>query len=225
MAIGFGQALYALDAADGTTHNDDTSGATLIANQLIQSLLGSPNFDLATARFGYPFGLIIFYGWNFITIIILVNVLIALFGTAYSDVYANKQDVYLAFLAAKTIGMSTYKVHQWLTPVRAPDNFVYPAPFNLVETLFVAPLEPFVDSDLYVSINKVVMGVVFCVPLTIIALYESLIVHGQGRLRDFFAQAPPEDEDDPSVLNPDVYDPAGAISRVDFATLENMLPK
>lgn len=106
MAIGFGQAMYALDAADGDTNNSETAGISLISNQLIQSLLGSPNFDVAGERFGYPFGLIIFYSWNFITIIILVNVLIALFGTAYSDVYANKQDVYLAFLASKTIGRS-----------------------------------------------------------------------------------------------------------------------
>lgn len=113
MAVGFGQALWALDAADGDTKNDKVAGTTVIANALVQSLLGSPNFDFVSDRFGYPFGLVIFYSWNFITIIILVNVLIALFGTAYSDVYANKQDVYLAFLAKKTIGMSGWHLKSW----------------------------------------------------------------------------------------------------------------
>ncbi len=37
---------------------------------------------------------------------------------------------YLAFFASKTIGM-----------IRAPDSFVYPAPFNLIETFIIAPLE------------------------------------------------------------------------------------
>jgi hypothetical protein len=36
----------------------------------------------------------------------------------------------LAFFASKTVGM-----------IRAPDSYVYPAPFNLIETVFVAPLE------------------------------------------------------------------------------------
>jgi hypothetical protein len=37
---------------------------------------------------------------------------------------------YLAFFAAKTVSM-----------IRAPDVYVYPAPFNLVEFLVVAPFE------------------------------------------------------------------------------------
>ena len=37
---------------------------------------------------------------------------------------------YLSFFASKTVAM-----------IRAPDTYVYPAPFNLVEIFFVAPLE------------------------------------------------------------------------------------
>jgi hypothetical protein len=59
----------------------------------------SPDFSSPNERFGYPFGLIIYYAWCFLSIIILVNVLIALFGSAYSDVY-------LAFFAHKTIELS-----------------------------------------------------------------------------------------------------------------------
>jgi hypothetical protein len=37
---------------------------------------------------------------------------------------------FLAYFAGKTIGM-----------VRAPDVFVFPAPFNIIETFLIAPLE------------------------------------------------------------------------------------
>lgn len=103
MAIGFMQALYALDAADRET---DSSTMTMLINNLIQALLGSPDFDTPTQNFSYPFGLIIYYLWNFTTTIILVNVLIALFGTAYSEVYDNATDEFLTFFAGKTINMS-----------------------------------------------------------------------------------------------------------------------
>jgi hypothetical protein len=36
----------------------------------------------------------------------------------------------LAFFAGKTVGM-----------IRAPDQYVYPPPFNLIEMFFVAPWE------------------------------------------------------------------------------------
>jgi hypothetical protein len=66
----------------------------------------SPDFSSPNERFGYPFGLIIYYAWCFLSIIILVNVLIALFGSAYSDVVENANDEYLAFFAHKTIELS-----------------------------------------------------------------------------------------------------------------------
>lgn len=37
---------------------------------------------------------------------------------------------YLAYFADKTIGM-----------IRAPDEFTYPAPFNLIELVLIAPFE------------------------------------------------------------------------------------
>ena len=71
-----------------------------------QLIYRSPDFDSPNDRFGYPFGLIIYYSWNFLATIILVNVLIALFGSAYSDVEENATDEYLAFFAHKTIDLS-----------------------------------------------------------------------------------------------------------------------
>lgn len=87
--------------------------------------------------------------WNVVTALILLNVLISLFASAYSDVRLaflafsfpgyrasffhqivdDAEAEFLTFLAGKTIGM-----------IRAPDEFVYPAPFNIVE-VFIAPFE------------------------------------------------------------------------------------
>jgi hypothetical protein len=49
---------------------------------------------------------------------------------SYVQVVEDAEAQYLAFFASKTIGM-----------IRAPDSFVYPAPFNLIEAVFIAPLE------------------------------------------------------------------------------------
>lgn len=72
--------------------------------------LRSPDFDSPNERFGYPFGLIVYYSWNFLATIILVNVLIALFGSAYSDVEENATDEYLAFFAHKTVSLSMFSL-------------------------------------------------------------------------------------------------------------------
>jgi hypothetical protein len=48
----------------------------------------------------------------------------------YAQVIDDAEAEYLSFFASKTVQM-----------IRAPDTYVYPAPFNLVETFFVAPLE------------------------------------------------------------------------------------
>jgi hypothetical protein len=73
---------------------------------------------------------------------------------------------------------------------------VYPAPFNLVEILIVSPFEyvvtafiPERSSDVssrllwffslnpsaYAKLNRFIMGIIFFIPLTMIAFYESVI--------------------------------------------------
>lgn len=56
-------------------------------------------------------------GWVFLTKSIL-------------QVVDDAEAQYLAFFAGKTVGM-----------IRAPDSYVYPAPFNLVEIFLIAPFE------------------------------------------------------------------------------------
>lgn len=158
LGLGFAQGLYALDAADGQTED-----GSVVVNILMQALLQSPNYDkFATS----PAGLTLYYFWNVVTAVILLNVLISLFSSAYSDVVDDAEAEYLTFFAGKTVGM-----------IRAPDSYVYPAPFNLVELFFVAPFElvPKVSlsPEAYNLLNRYVMSVIFFVPLCCVALYET----------------------------------------------------
>lgn len=106
--------------------------------------------------------------------------------------------------------------------------FVYPAPFNLIEAFLIAPWEWVLSKKQYVELNRVVMRVIFCVPLTLIALFESQVLHSRsgvgGMLHDYFAEPIPEDDEDPEVLNPK-GDEDGEISTVPFEELAKRLPK
>lgn len=50
---------------------------------------------------------------------ILLNILVALFGSAYAECTDEAVPTFLAFFSGKTI-----------SAIRAPDQYVYPAPFN-----------------------------------------------------------------------------------------------
>ncbi|TIA88992.1 hypothetical protein E3P99_02276 [Wallemia hederae] len=156
---GHAQALFALDAADG-----EQGSFASICKVLLRSLFGDADFDTMAnqTRFGQPFGEVLFYGWNFLTILILMNVLVALYASSYEGVTDDAVNEFMAFFAGKTVSM-----------IRTPDQFVYVAPMNLVEDVFIAPLEWIVSRETYNKINRVVLGVIFFIPLTIIAIIEA----------------------------------------------------
>ncbi|KAI5450878.1 Calcium channel yvc1 [Naganishia albida] len=207
MGAGFAQALFALDAADGQVQS-----ASLIWNGLLQAMLGSPDFDSPSERFGYPFGLIIYYGWSILTIIILLNVLIALFGSSYSNVEENATDQYMAYYAYKTISM-----------IRGPDTYVYPAPLNLVE-IVIAPLEYVLPHHAWDRLNLAMMGTLLFVPLTLIAFFESTLnTTAHQRLKQYFSDDILEDEDDPELQDPEEAE-EGTICKEKFADLVAVFP-
>jgi len=218
LGLGFGQGLYALDAADGETEH-----GSMVVNLLVQALLQSPNYDkFATS----PAGLTLYYFWNVVTAVILLNVLISLFSSAYSDIVDDAEAEYLTFFAGKTVGM-----------IRAPDTYVYPAPFNLIELFFVAPFElvPRVSlsPEAYNQLNRYVMSVIFFVPLCCIALYETTLQTPQNNwMKNWLLN---RDQADSSIeaesatsRNPQVDGEDAAngleISRVPFAELVKVFP-
>jgi hypothetical protein len=172
---------------------------------------------------GLSAGLIMFYCWNVVTALILLNVLISLFASAYSDVVDDAEAQFLAFFAGKTVSM-----------VRAPDSYVYPAPFNLVELLFIAPFESVgrfsMSKSKYAKLNRIVMRFFFFIPLVIIALYERTIQNPehQAWMRSLLASDDQGRSDSPEHRDPDVSEQEEAngmkISKVKFSELVKAFP-
>merc|ERR1712000_58930 len=110
---------------------------------MLKAIMQSPEFD-GFENFGHPysFGLVLYYCFTFIVMIILLNILIALYNSAYEDIYENADDEYLALFAQKTMQF-----------VRAPDENVYIAPFNLVEIIISGLFEWWMPRATYEFIN------------------------------------------------------------------------
>ncbi|KAF8213829.1 hypothetical protein K438DRAFT_1955928 [Mycena galopus ATCC 62051] len=192
LSLGFGQGLYALDASDGTVESTGT-----IINVLVQALLQSPDYSRFKASTA---GLTLYYLWGVITCLILLNILISLFSSAYQDVVDDAEAQYLGFFASKTVGM-----------IRAPDSLL-----------------PFVSEGTYATLNRVVMGVVFFIPLSTIALYESLFGNGAKHgvwMRRWLSGDDEGEGDKPEDRDPEVEDADGRqISKVRFEELVKEFP-
>lgn len=154
--VGFFQAFIGLDQVD-----EEVTAAGFIVQQMLNAIMGSPEFD-SWDRFAPPFGLILYYLYNFVIIVILLNVLIALYNSAYEDITENAIDEYLALFAAKTMQF-----------VRAPDENVFIAPFNLIEIFCLSlPFEWWMPKPRYELLNDIVMGVIYAPVLFITAFLE-----------------------------------------------------
>ena len=178
--VGFFHAFYALDAADESRVDN---AVTKIVDTLTQTLLGGADFDLTNDQaFSYPYGHILYLAYCFVTAVILLNILIAFFGTAYSEVVESAHDVYCGFFSEKVISM-----------VRAPDQYVYVPPFNLIEAFLIVPLEFVLPHDSYASLNYWIQSTLFSLPLFGIAFYESRLAHKTGAIA---LQGAPSDLDE-----------------------------
>ncbi|SGY20209.1 BQ5605_C017g08528 [Microbotryum silenes-dioicae] len=212
LAIGFGQALTGLD----NTKPDSNASTEAVIHSLVQGLLGSPTFeDYARGADSYPFGMILYYAWSVLTLVILLNILVALFGSAYAECTDEAVPTFLAFFSAKTI-----------SAIRAPDQYVYPAPFNCGSNMRVDP------SQAYKKLNRIIMSIVFFIPLCFIALFES--THSSRRSSDYQSLTIEPDEftnsdEDPSPHSQEddlgAGEPEGMlISKVKFEDLKKELP-
>ncbi|KAL2158871.1 hypothetical protein VTH06DRAFT_4063 [Thermothelomyces fergusii] len=158
LVIGFLQAFVGLDYADDRTTED----IMFIVQSMANAVMQSPDFG-GFERFQPPFGVILYYCFTFVVMVILLNILIALYNSAYEDIYENANDEYLAMFAQKT-----------MTFVRAPDENVFIPPFNLIETFILIPfLEWWMDKKTYGRINDVVMGIIYSPLLLISAYFET----------------------------------------------------
>ncbi|ORY85602.1 hypothetical protein BCR37DRAFT_377292 [Protomyces lactucae-debilis] len=154
--IGFLQAFLGFDEADGTV-----DALKSILHTIVQGTLGSPDFDFYKGSFA----IILYYIFSFlIGTIMLGSILVALFAQAYSNVYENSVDEYLAL-----------RTQRLLEFIRAPDENVFCAPLNLIE-LFLLPFELVFSQRFYNSLSKRVMFLLYWPFLVLIALYESRVL-------------------------------------------------
>lgn len=99
--------------------------------------------------------------------VILLNILIALYNSAYEDITGNAIDEYMALFSQKTMQF-----------VRAPDENVFIAPFNLIELFcLVLPFEWWMPKDKYERLNDIVMGIIYSPLLVITAFMETRQAH------------------------------------------------
>lgn len=178
IVIGFLQSFIGLDYAEDLQLTDTTFIIKAMANALMQS----PDFE-GFEKFGHPFGIILYYCFTFVVMVILLNILIALYNSAYEDIYVNADDEYLALFSQKCMQF-----------VRAPDENVYIPPFNLIEVFLVAlPLEWWMNKKLYERINDIVMGTIYFPLLLVAAWFETRTA---GEIR---ANRSRGDEDDDTI--------------------------
>ena len=155
--IGFLQAFIGLDQVD---HNREITG--FIIESMANAVMQSPDFA-GFDNFQHPFGLILYYIFTFVVMVILLNVLIALYNSAYEDITETAIDEYMALFTQKTMQF-----------VRAPDENVFIAPFNLIEIFFlIIPFEWWMDRHRYERLNNYVMGVIYSPLLCITAFIEA----------------------------------------------------
>ncbi|KAG6089060.1 hypothetical protein E4U15_004301 [Claviceps sp. LM218 group G6] len=159
--IGFLQAFIGLDLADDNVAGD----VMFIVESMTKAIMQSPEFEGLEA-FGPPWGIILYYCFTFVVMIILLNILIALYNSAYEDIYENADDEYLALFSQKTIQF-----------VRAPDENVYIAPFNLVEIVVSALFEWWMAKRTYEVINDFVMLTIYSPLLLVSAYFETRAAH------------------------------------------------
>ncbi|KAJ3556721.1 hypothetical protein NM688_g1867 [Phlebia brevispora] len=208
--LGFIQGMYALDAADGHTDYPHE-----VINLLIQALLQAPDYSRWE---GWAPGLFLYYMWNVATVVILLNILISLFSSAYDDVVEDAAAEYLAYFADKTVSM-----------IRAPDEYLYPAPFSLIEFLLIAPTEYFVSKETYRQFNRIVMSVLFFIPLLVIGIYETELDPSKNKwVKDWLSHPDQGLDDAPEARDPVVDGEDGErglkISTISFDDLVKVFP-
>ncbi|KAL2364704.1 hypothetical protein RJZ56_002368 [Blastomyces dermatitidis] len=157
--VGFLQGFMGMDQADP----QNAMTPSIILQGMANSVMQSPDFGVFQ-EFSAPFGILLYYFFTFVVMVILLNILIALYNSAYEDITGNAIDEYMALFA-----------HRTLQFVRAPDENVFIAPFNLIEIfLLIIPFEWWLPTARYERLNHYVMGVIYSPLLLITALVETL---------------------------------------------------
>jgi hypothetical protein len=157
--VGFFQGFLGLDFAGAP---DLASDSTFVIQAMLNAVMQSPEFD-GFDNFAPPFGIILYYIFTFVVMVILLNILIALYNSAYEDITENAIDEYMALFSQKTMQF-----------VRAPDENVFIAPFNLIEMVFlILPFEWWMADATYEKLNNYIMAIIYSPLLVVTAYFET----------------------------------------------------
>ncbi|KAI1952447.1 Calcium channel yvc1 [Ophidiomyces ophidiicola] len=155
--VGFLQGFAGMDQANP----DNLMTPGMILQGMAHTVMQNPDFD-AFKDFAFPFGIVLYYFFTFVVMVVLLNILIALYNSAYEDITGNATNEYLALFAYRTLQF-----------VRAPDENVFIVPFNLVEIFcLILPFEWWMSDDRYERLNHYIMGVIYSPLLLITAFVE-----------------------------------------------------
>ncbi|KAK6454445.1 vacuolar cation channel [Scheffersomyces xylosifermentans] len=152
--VGFLQGFLGLDASDGKSE-----ATRRIFISLIQAVVGESSFD-DMGMLVPPYASVLYYVYTFVLTVILMNILIALYSTAYAAIVENANDEYFALVAQKT-----------LRYIRAPDENLYVPPFNLLE-FAILPFGWVLSKNAFRSLNYYVMLVFYSPFLVYITMDE-----------------------------------------------------
>lgn len=152
--LGFLEGFLGLDASDGKSE-----ATKHILTSLVNAVIGASGFN-DVENLVPPYALVLFYIYSFVLQVILMNILIALYSTAYAAIVENATEEYFALVAHKT-----------LRYIRAPDTDLYVPPFNLIEWI-ISPLYYICSRRTYKLINRVIMTVVYSPMLLYITIDE-----------------------------------------------------
>lgn len=152
--VGFLQGFLGLDAADGKS--DATKKIFII---LLKTVIGGSGFE-DMADLVPPYASILYSAYSFCLTVILMNILVALYSTAYGNIVENAIDEYFALVAQKT-----------LRYIRAPDQDLYVPPLNLLE-LLMTPITMFLPRSTTRIINYFIMLIIYSPLLVYVTAYE-----------------------------------------------------
>lgn len=159
--VGFLQAFLGLNQIE-----DNAKAIDFVVHAMLNAIMASPAFE-GFDNYSPPFGMVLYYLYTFVVTVVLLNILIALYNSAYQEITDNATDEYLALFAQTTMQF-----------VRAPDENVFIPPLNLIEIFFlILPLEWWVQKDTYERINDYVMAIIYSPLLVITAAFETRQAH------------------------------------------------
>lgn len=152
--LGFLQGFLGLDASDGKSE-----ATKKILVSLINAVIGEAGLK-DVLKLVPPYASVLYYIYSFVLSVILMNILIALYSTAYASIVENATDEYFALVAQKT-----------LRYIRAPDSNLYVPPFNLIE-MIITPFSYFISERNYKIINHYIMLLIYSPMLVYITIDE-----------------------------------------------------